>query len=88
AFDLGIASTLTDSGAVDGTALGIAAEFAEKPPQAMRKTKVLLKGDRQQVLDRIRWEEQLLFGCFATAENEEALAALKEKRPPDFSTFS
>lgn len=88
AFELGIASTLTDPGAVDDTALGIAAEFAQKPPQAMRKTKVLLKGDRQPLLDRIRWEEQLLFDCFATAENEEALAAMQEKRPPDFSTFS
>lgn len=88
AFDLGIASTLTDPGTVDDTALGIAAEFAQKPPQAMRKTKELLKGDRQRVMDRIRWEERLLFECSVTAENEEALAALQEKRPPDFSTFS
>jgi enoyl-CoA hydratase/carnithine racemase len=86
ALEMGIVSTLAESGQVEATALRIAADFARKPPDAMRKTKRLLKGDTQALLDRIRLEEEQLFECFASAEAREALTAFREKRPPDFST--
>jgi enoyl-CoA hydratase/carnithine racemase len=84
AFDLGIVSTLAGPGQVEATALEIAGDFASKPPGAMRKTKRLLQGDRQVLLDRVSQEEELLFECSASAEAAEAVAAFMEKRPPDF----
>jgi enoyl-CoA hydratase/carnithine racemase len=88
AYELGIVSTLAEPGQVEATALEIAGEFASKPPGAMRKTKRLLQGDRQVLLDRVSQEEGLLFECSASAEAAEAVAAFMEKRPPDYSNLS
>ncbi len=85
AYELGIVSTLAEAGQVEATAIETAADFARMPPQAMRKTKRLLKADSQALLDRLKQEEELLFECAASAEAKEALNAFKEKRPPDFS---
>jgi len=87
AYELGIVSTLAEPGQAEAIALGIAAEFALKPPDAMRKTKRLLKGDTQALLDLISREEELLFECSVSAEAMEALNAFREKRPPDFSNL-
>jgi len=84
AYELGIVSTLAEPGQVESKALERAAEFARMPPQAMRKTKRLLQGDRQALLDRVGLEEELLFECSVAAEALEAITAFKEKRPPDF----
>ncbi len=84
AWELGIVSTLAEPGQVEATALEIAGDFASKPPGAMRKTKRLLQGDRQVLLDRVSQEEELLFECSTSAEAAEAVAAFMEKRPPDF----
>lgn len=85
ACELGIVSTLSEPGKAEAAALKVAGEFARKPPTAMRRTKRLLKGDTLELLDRVRHEEKLLFEGFASAETREAIAALREKRPPDFS---
>jgi enoyl-CoA hydratase/carnithine racemase len=83
-YELGIVSTLAEPGQVEAAALVIAGDFASKPPAAMRKTKRLLQGDRQELLDRVSQEEELLFECSASTEAAEALAAFVEKRPPIF----
>jgi len=88
AYELGIVSTLAEPGEVESTALQIATELASKPPAAMRMTKRLLKGDTPSLLERIRHEEKLLMQCFASAEAREAMAAFREKRPPDFSSLA
>ena len=85
AYELGIVSTLAEPGQVEATTLEIAGEFASKPPAAMRKTKRLLQGDRQALLDRVSQEEELLFECSTSTEAAEAVAAFMEKRPPDYS---
>lgn len=79
AYELGIASQVTDAAEVDNTVLSIAAEFAEKPPEAMRKTKRLLKGDRELIAQRIAWEEQQLFECFASVEHQAIVNRLLKK---------
>ena len=88
AYELGIASGLARPGMAADVALGIAAEFAQKPPAVVRQTKRLLKGDREQIMQRVRDEEQLLLKCFASPEHGEAMSAFAEKRQPDFSRFS
>ena len=87
AHRLGILSTLAAPGEVERTALAIAAELAAKPPQAMRRSKRLLKGDVEALLQRIRDEERELFEGLASEEGAEALGAFREKRRPDFSRF-
>jgi len=88
AHRLGIVSTLVEAGKVERAAFAIAAEFASKPPQAMRRAKKLLKGDTAALIERIRLEEKDVFIGLASAECEEAMRAFREKRPPDFSRFS
>lgn len=88
AYRLGIVSTLAEPGSVDEVALGIAAEFATKPPQAMRRAKKLLKGDTRELMERIRLEERDVFIGLASEECAEAMRAFREKRAPDFSRFS
>ena len=85
AHALGIVSTLSKPGAEQARALEIAAEFAAKPAAAMQRTRQLLKGDPERILQRIRDEEKQLFKQFASAEFAEATAAFREKRKPDFS---
>lgn len=85
AHRLGIVSTLVEPGMVATAALGIAAEFAAKPPQAMRRAKRLMKGDTAALLQRIREEEKGVFLGLRSAEGAEALRAFREKRPPDYS---
>lgn len=88
AYELGIASSLAEPGQAADIALGIAAEFAQKPSAVVRQTKRLLKGDGEQIMQRVRAEEELLLNCFASPEHEEAMAAFAEKRQPDFSRFN
>ncbi|MCC7329367.1 MAG: enoyl-CoA hydratase/isomerase family protein [Gammaproteobacteria bacterium] len=85
AHRLGIVSRLAEPGAVDKVALEIAAEFASKPPQAMRRAKRLMKGDTAGLLERIREEERGVFLGLGSAEGAEALRAFREKRRPNFT---
>lgn len=88
AHRLGIVSTLAEPAMVETTALSIAAEFAAKPPQAMRRAKKLLKGDTAELMQRIREEERDVFLGLKSAEGAEALRAFRERRAPDFSGTS
>ncbi|GIK35366.1 MAG: enoyl-CoA hydratase [Gammaproteobacteria bacterium] len=85
AHRLGIVSRLAEPGAVGQVALDLAAEFASKPPQAMRRAKRLMKGDTAELMQRIREEERGVFLGLGSAEGAEALRAFREKRRPNFS---
>jgi enoyl-CoA hydratase/carnithine racemase len=88
ARQIGIASTVVEPGASLETALALADEFSSKPPAAMRQTKMLLRGDTREVMERIQLEERELSAALASGESREAMRAFMEKRPPDFSRFS
>jgi enoyl-CoA hydratase/carnithine racemase len=62
-----------------------AASLAEKPPQALKETKRLLRADVDKVTDRIRFEAQAFGERLKSTELKEAIAAFFEKRPPNFS---
>ncbi|MCC7257390.1 MAG: enoyl-CoA hydratase/isomerase family protein [Gammaproteobacteria bacterium] len=85
AHRLGIVSMLAEPDAVGQVALEIAGEFASKPPQAMRRSKRLMKGDTAALMQRIREEERGVFLGLNSAEGAEAVRAFREKRRPDFS---
>jgi enoyl-CoA hydratase/carnithine racemase len=62
-----------------------ATELAASPPQALRTTRALLKGDPAALRARIG-EEALAFAkCLTSPEAKEAFAAFLERRAPDFS---
>lgn len=85
AYELGLATQVVEADALADTVLTTAKDMARLPANSVRQTKRLLKGDIEPLLERMRAEERLLFSCAASAEHKEALAALAEKRPPDFT---
>ena len=85
AFEAGIVSNLSPVGQTQQCAMQIAKEFAKKPPAMMRQTKKMLRGETQTILQRIKDEEQALHKALLTNESKEAIQALIEKRPADFS---
>jgi len=84
AHRLGIVSRLVEPDAVGPAALAIATEFAARPPQAMRRSKRLMKGDTTALMQRIREEERGVFLGLGSAEGAEAVRAFREKRQPQF----
>ncbi len=85
AFDMGLVSLLSPLGETEQYALQIAGEFSRKPPAMMRKTKRLLRGDVEIILERISDEEKELKKALMTTEAKEAIRAVMEKRPAVFS---
>lgn len=84
AFDMGLVTVLSPLGEAQQSALQIAREFSQKPPAMMRKTKSLLRGDVEAILERISHEERELKKALSTIESKEAIQALMEKRPAVF----
>lgn len=87
AVELGIASRTVDAADLMSEAIKVAEKIAAKPPQALRLTKKLLKGEQAKV-DAAIVEESRLFGQqLASPEAREAFSAFMEKRKPDFSNL-
>ncbi len=58
-------------------------ELAASPPGALRATRALLRGDRDDLRVRIREEARVFAECLTSPEARGALAAFLERRPPD-----
>jgi enoyl-CoA hydratase/carnithine racemase len=70
-------------------ALERARALAQKPPEAVRLTKALLRRAlAAPVTDTLGEEGRLFVERLASPEAQEAFAAFAEKRPPDFSRFA
>jgi enoyl-CoA hydratase/carnithine racemase len=86
---IGIANAVLPSAEVLGHAQRVARMFAGLPPGAVRDTKKLLRqAQAAEVKDAIFREASYFGPRLAGAEAREAIAAILEKRPPDFSKFS
>ncbi len=85
AVELGIANELCSSDQLLNSATAYAEEIAAKPPRAVRKSKALMKSDKEIILAQIKCEMTDFIERLQSAECAEALAAFLEKRPPDFS---
>jgi enoyl-CoA hydratase/carnithine racemase len=90
ALQLGLINSIHPRELLDQVVAEKAGALADKPPQALRMTKELLKGEkyRSEVAmqieeERVRFERQL-----SSPEAREAMSAFLEKRAPDFSRFS
>lgn len=85
---LGIVNEVITEGAVLDTALAKARQLAEKPPSALRITKMLLKhGTASSIADAMSRETQQFAALLQGPEAKEAMAAFLERRKPDFSKF-
>jgi enoyl-CoA hydratase/carnithine racemase len=81
----GLVNAVVPEADLEKTALGAARRLAAKPPEALRLTKRLMRGDPAPLAARIEEEIELFRQRLASAEAREAFAAFLEKRKPDFS---
>jgi enoyl-CoA hydratase/carnithine racemase len=90
ARELGLVNSVHPRGLLDGVVAEHAGALAAKPPQALRLTKELLKGEqyRLQVAARMKEEGLHFERQLGSPEAREAMSAVLEKRAPDFSGLS
>jgi enoyl-CoA hydratase/carnithine racemase len=90
ARQLGLVNAICPRALLEGMVAKKAAALALKPPQAVRLTKELLKGEvyRSQVAARLEDERQHFERQLSSPEAREAMSAFLEKRAADFSRFS
>ena len=86
---MGIANAVLPSAEVEAHALDVARAFTSLPPGAVRDTKRLLREAQSTAVHEAILREAAHFGPrLAGAEAREAIAAIIEKRRPDFSRFA
>ncbi|MBL4891951.1 MAG: crotonase/enoyl-CoA hydratase family protein [Rhizobiaceae bacterium] len=79
AQDAGFVNAIVTPDKLEQTALDVAADIASKPPQAMEVTRKLIRGDRSDILARMK-EEAVLFGeRLASDEAKQAFMAFMSK---------
>ncbi len=84
----GFVNRVTPAGGAEAAALAAAQVVAAKPPEAIRLTKALLRGDPAERLARMEEEGRLFAARMASAEAREAFSAFLEKRPADFTRIA
>jgi enoyl-CoA hydratase/carnithine racemase len=86
AHKIGLADVLVDQSAVRETAVTLAAEIAVSAPLAVQATRATLRAglaDQIQTINRRELEMQLQH--YATEDFREGIAAMAERRPPNFN---
>jgi len=85
ALAIGLVSHRADPGALDDKLQKVVTSLLAKPPEALRQTQRLLRrGAREEVLERMKIESSLFAERLASAEVKEAISAFFEKRRPKF----
>jgi enoyl-CoA hydratase/carnithine racemase len=88
AVECGIANAVLPAGEVVAHARRMAERFNALPPGAVRDAKRLVREpQRAAVIDAIQREGAVFTARLASTEAREAMAAVLEKRKPDFSKF-
>ncbi|MEJ1975956.1 MAG: enoyl-CoA hydratase-related protein [Acetobacteraceae bacterium] len=81
-------AVLPDAAAADAMGRRRAEALAAKPPDALRTTRMLLRGrQRAAITEALREEGAAFARLLQGPEAREALAAFQEKRAPDFSAL-
>jgi enoyl-CoA hydratase/carnithine racemase len=88
AHQLGLVNQVFADAELLASALAKARQLAEKPPAALRTTKMLLKsGSAEAIKQSMAREGQNFAALLQAPEAKEAMAAFMERRKPDFSRF-
>lgn len=88
AHELGIVTAVVPDEELFATALAAARKLAAKAPVAVQLTKQLMKrAGTDDVAQRMAAENEIFAERLASDEAAEALAAMADKRAPDFSRF-
>jgi enoyl-CoA hydratase/carnithine racemase len=83
ALAIGLASHVVAAGALDEALSSAVAKLLAKPPEALRKTRDLLRhGSRPEILERMKLESSMFAERLASPEVKEAISAFFEKRKP------
>jgi len=85
ACEFGFVNEVVRGAALEQTAMAAARGLAAKAPAAVRLTKQLMKGDREDILARMNEESVHFAERLKSAEFREAGMAFLQKRKPDFS---
>ncbi len=81
---LGVVNHVAEAEEIEPMIARVAASLAAKPPQALRATKRLLRGDPAELEAAILAESKVFAERLLSAEAREAFSAFLEKRPPDY----
>jgi enoyl-CoA hydratase/carnithine racemase len=84
ALAYGVVTEIADEADLDARVDEIAARVAAKPPEAVRLTKQLLRGEEEPVAARMVREGEAFGRRLQSAEAAEAFRAFFEKRQPNF----
>ncbi len=87
AVALGLVNDICPDAALIAQVLQTAQNLAGKPPEALMRTKALMKADQTAVLKAIETESRVFAEQLQSPEAREAIQAFLEKRAPDFSRF-
>jgi len=83
---IGLVSHRAHAGTLEDKLREIVGTLLAKPPEALRQTQRLLRrGARDEILERMKLESSLFAERLASSEVKEAISAFFEKRKPDFS---
>lgn len=88
AKDMGLVNEVVPSDQLMNRAWEAARNIAALPPEAIRITKALMRGDTGPVKDRMGEEGALFSERLKSPEAMEAFTAFMQKRTPDFSRFA
>jgi enoyl-CoA hydratase/carnithine racemase len=80
ARELGLVNAIVDGAELRGHALARAGELAKKPPNALRVSRALLRGNPKEILERIHEEAGLFVECLASDEARNAFMAFLAKK--------
>lgn len=83
----GLVNAIVPADNLEEHVLGQAQRLAAKPPGALRQSRDLMRGNRDEIVARVEEEARLFQKRLATPEAIEAFTAFLEKRRPDFSKF-
>ena len=84
ALAYGLVTEIAAGGTLEARVREVAERIAAKPPEAVRLTKSLLKGESETVEARIAREAEAFASRLTSAEAREAFQAFFEKRQPNF----
>jgi enoyl-CoA hydratase/carnithine racemase len=84
AREAGLVNRVVARADLEATARAAAGRLAAKPPAALEIARCLIRGNADEITERLDQEARLFCERLRSPEAQEAFSAFLEKRPPDF----